>query len=716
MYNGTLEQRGTLGVLGEEAWFVTKFTAQEDPSLTSYLGLQGDHQRQKLADLFLRPTTWKDYCAQVSLDNCQTPNSVAQRAPETPEEETRMFVEGLYTGHFRKTAENDCDQYPHNCTGHIGDYPCGWTSYLESQTFHLNIPLRSSGSEPNSRGYTSQQLADMWRAANATRSHLLMYWWRPESLYQEFAGSDAEFQRVLLPPPSQQCARARLTPRERCAAEEAERVGSPDAACDESPIQLEKLMSTGLYRSTYDENIPDAIRNPAYEVLKAFRLNELQLGELFEYRREKKSMREAVCVWAGENIEHIKTFLPPTYPRKLQVQEFVGVATASLIMASLALLSVLLVAILVFLSRHKRSIQVAQIEFLWLLLTGLFLVVAGAIVQAVGASSVTCLLVPWLVNLGYTMELIPLIVKVAAINRLNSAARKFRRVTLTRKSLFRAVGGISLIVVVYLMLWTTLDPPDREAEYSLTRQRTEMNETVVNVRYYCNSFASAWKYGALAWHVLMLVSATVLAFQTRRVQKLFNECHTLAVMIYSHGVFVILRSICCLLAGYVSYGVVRLLLSLIFSTDAILTLLIYFCPKLFLDKDNEPDHRVSWVEQAGATIPTMPDRRASWVPQVRSSMPSAIPDRRASWAPQVRASMPTIPRHGREVKFSPECIPEDVECSDRSKPFRTPDTVEASPQHNSSEEKEEELSSTEPSRSSSESQSSYKLEVTSLWI
>jgi hypothetical protein len=32
----------TLGVLGQEGWFLPKFTAQQDPSLLSYLGLQGE--------------------------------------------------------------------------------------------------------------------------------------------------------------------------------------------------------------------------------------------------------------------------------------------------------------------------------------------------------------------------------------------------------------------------------------------------------------------------------------------------------------------------------------------------------------------------------------------------------------------------------------------------------------------------------------------------
>ena len=125
IHEGILEQPRPMGILGLESWFVTKFSAINDTTLTSYLGLQGEENRRKMAETFLTPTTWKDYCDQVSSNNCTEPNEVAQRAPMDESEFDRMFVDGLYTGHFRKTDEHDCDLNPRNCTGHVADYPCG---------------------------------------------------------------------------------------------------------------------------------------------------------------------------------------------------------------------------------------------------------------------------------------------------------------------------------------------------------------------------------------------------------------------------------------------------------------------------------------------------------------------------------------------------------------------------------------------------------------
>lgn len=105
-----------LGVLAKESWFVTSFTAQKEATVVSYHGLVGEENRQKLAELFKRPTTWKDYCDLVSTSNCSIPDEIALRYPDE-EESIKMFSNGLYTGHFRYTEANNCTKWPTNCTG-----------------------------------------------------------------------------------------------------------------------------------------------------------------------------------------------------------------------------------------------------------------------------------------------------------------------------------------------------------------------------------------------------------------------------------------------------------------------------------------------------------------------------------------------------------------------------------------------------------------------
>jgi hypothetical protein len=56
------------GQVGEISWYIPYTTARRFPAFTSYQGLVG--QRQLLAQIFRRPTTWREYCYEVSLNLC----------------------------------------------------------------------------------------------------------------------------------------------------------------------------------------------------------------------------------------------------------------------------------------------------------------------------------------------------------------------------------------------------------------------------------------------------------------------------------------------------------------------------------------------------------------------------------------------------------------------------------------------------------------------
>ena len=679
-----LDPPQALGVLGQESWFVTKFTALEDPTLTTYLGMQGEDNRRKLAETFLRPTTWQEYCEQVSLDQCGTDDGVAHRAPKDETEYDRMFVEGLYTGHFRATDSNDCDKNPINCTGHIADFPCGWSSIVESQAYHLNMALESSGKEPGSKGYSHSQLKEMWYAANATKSNLLMYYWTPDPLYDTFVGTDAELQKVVLPPPTAECFEYRSAVVDRCSENKEDRIGDPRGVCDDPPSQLNKLITRSTYDSIYDPSIPEAIRSPAYDVFRLFRLNQLQLSEIFDaWLDNRDNPREAVCEWVNSHMDVVEQFIPVSYPRVLKdSKEEVKILGWSAVAAGcFATLLVVWTSGMVLRYRKKKSLVYAQIEFLGLLLAGSFgtyywplrfwstaldllirtkirvmIIVSpvisgiatGAIVTALPPTDVSCGISAWLINAGYTLELVPLIVKTAAVNKLVSAAHRLRRVQLTRTSLFGAVAMISALVLAFLTAWTILDAPGREAEYELTEnvipnamfgnlvpeigtcgngtrgngfcddgtccsgwgwcgdteehcredaRRYEITgDTVVNVRHYCDSESQAWQFAAVGWNTLLLLCASVLAYQSRTTRSEFNESQTLAFMIYSHLIFVILRLSTFALSGSLKESILENIRSLIFSADTITTIVIYFVPKFLADEQQES----SWMQAISA--------------------------------------------------------------------------------------------------------------------
>ena len=136
-------------------------------------GQNGEEVRFKLANTFKRPMTWSEYCILVSPNNCTRDDGVASRAPMN-EEVGKYFMDGLYTGHFRSTEKNNCTANPTACTGHIADVNCVWGTYAVPQAYHLGIPVSSDGDLLYNGGYGYSSLLEIYSAANATRSNILM--------------------------------------------------------------------------------------------------------------------------------------------------------------------------------------------------------------------------------------------------------------------------------------------------------------------------------------------------------------------------------------------------------------------------------------------------------------------------------------------------------------------------------------------------------------
>ena len=617
LHRGLVEPPLGLGVLGQEALFIPKYTAEANPSLINYLALQGQDHRQELADMFLRPTSWQDYCQEVSLNNCTTPDSVAQRPPQgendREDERNRYFHPQDYTGYFRATDKNNCTSNPDTCTGHVADFPCGWSSYVLPYLYHLDIALEGDGEEPNSKGYSYNQLQDIWRAANATRSHVMMTWWSPEPLFQAFLGTDAEFVKVQFPYPTQECVENRVDREDRCAPDLETRVGSPKGACDESPTPLMKMIATSIY-DVMEEAMTlsghsEATKSPGLDVLKSFKITELQLAEIFQLWNDGEGMdpRAAVCTWAAEHVDYLQSFVPHTYPRQVDG----GIRNDALLYSALILGGIVTFIVLgtsawVYQRRKSRVVAMARVDFLFLLLGGSFTIAIGAIVVAAPATNASCVAEIWLIGIGYTLgmecntkqtpssydnlltlslprslfppsfykELVPLIVKVAAINKLMFESQRMRRIKLTKKKLFVPVFAIFTVVSAFLIAWTILDPPQKQSEYELTDDANEAGYTIVTSRYYCKSNSNVWNMVAVGWNVLFLFCATVLAIQMSRIphQQQVSEARTLAFLIYSHTGFVVLRVITYFLSSEVNEWTLARCRSLIFSIDTLATI------------------------------------------------------------------------------------------------------------------------------------------------
>jgi len=453
-------------------------------------------------------------------------------------------------------------------------------------------------------------MTEAWLAANATDNNIIMNWWSPTSLKQIFQGTNYEFVEVILPTPTQECTNHRIEYDAFCPGfgkfnndneedimtalnnDTADQFlyGDPRGACDVPPQLFQKFVLKGLYNLTHFDaasgtEIPEAIRSPAYEVLNSFTMTEAQLLDLFDYWNTYETPRDAVCHWVVDNLDtYMNTFIPSTYPRTLQESVIGPLMYFSLALGGLVALLVLVTASIVYKFRDSLVLKFAQLEFLFLLLVGALMLAAAAIVEASPPTNATCVANIWLVNVGYTLELVPLIVKVAALNSLYQAATRMRRVTLHRSRLFGTVAIISALVILFLALWTGFDWPQVAAEYQVTDTTTDYGETIVEKLNYCRSEYMFWYYVSVGWNVVLLFAATVLAVQTRSLKQAFNESQTLGILIYSHLVFVVLRIVTFFLP--IQEGLLLQCRSIIYSVDTLATLIIYFLPK-FLAKNED---------------------------------------------------------------------------------------------------------------------------------
>ncbi|CAB9522416.1 Receptor-type guanylate cyclase gcy [Seminavis robusta] len=593
-----MEQVRDLGALGENALFVPQFAAEQDNSLVSWLGLQ--HDRQKMAETFPTPTNWNDYCQFVSPTQCQEPDETAQRPPQSADEEIMYFHQPShgrdFTGYFRITEQNNCTRYPHNCTGHVATYPCGWASYVTQQFHHLDIPLQSTGPTPN-RGYSYAQLTQLWAAANATRTPVMMLWWSPEPVFEAYVDTAAAFTRVLLPHPTQECLDARIDYRTHCNADLAwnETVGDPAGACDTFPQVLQKGMGTALRDISIGVDIPVAFHNPAYQVVTKYKLSNVQMGKIFEYWLARTTdkwhydQRDAVCQFVVENLDWLLALVPESYPRV--VHERHGDAQKSLSKAALAMAVMAVVLcvgalVLTCLKRATKVMYYLQMEFFGLMCMGMLLVSVAALIQTLDPSNLSCAVYPWLVNLGFLFQLVPLVYRMAKIQRLATSGRKMQRVRLLRKDLLLVVGGFGAFVVAFLLAWSIVDTPREVFQYSLSTVQTEQGETIVDAFDYCGSDSDVWYLVAVLWPALLAVPGCILAVLATQIKEDMNDTKPMAILIYMHFFFLLLWAFIVGSDTFKSEAMKKQ--SLILSIDTILAAALYVYPK-FLDSGENLD-------------------------------------------------------------------------------------------------------------------------------
>ena len=552
--------------------------------MISFFGLKGEANREKLANTFNTPTSWGDYCAEVSLTNCTSEDNVAKRSPSDESEAASYFGKDLYTGYFRQLEKNNCTIHPETCNGHFVNGLCTWTTYGESQMHWNDIALQSDGPlEPNS-GYTWFHMLEIWDAANATQSDVMMWWWSPDVYKEAFAGTPAEFQRVTFPSPSNECIRYRHTNLDephRCSIDPEIRIGEGIGSCDYQPFSVVKLLSKGLQTMVESEE-DELLRSPSFQLLKAIQIPTSTMNALFADWKEiddgEYGPREAVCRLVYDNLDSLERHIPYGFPRTVIETENFGVTrTVALITCSIALVCVMTTAVLTMKWRTSMILKLAHVDILLWVISGATLVVIGAFATAIKISNATCILSKWFTVLGYVIELIPIIIKVGTINKLVREAQRLRPMDINPKHLDSILICTILLATVYLTLCTILDPM-KMMQVPIINPANDF-EVIIGVK--CSSSSHIFNLTDYMIQGLILVIATVLTFQSRDVFAEFNEGQGLTLMVYSHFVFLVLRIIVNRLAATdtISSSTFQNVSSILQSLDIIFAISFYFGQK-----------------------------------------------------------------------------------------------------------------------------------------
>jgi len=173
--------------------------------------------------------------------------------------------------------------------------------------------------------------------------------------------------------------------------------------------------------------------------------------------------RKAVCEWVIEHEKDLRSFIPLGYPKTLAGEDSYEkpLLSVALGIAAVSVFYSFVTTVIVYWYRSVKVFVYAQVPFVLMVLVGMLLVGIGSILIALEPQDGICVSQKWFVAVGYTLGLVPLLVKIAAINRLVTAAKRMKRTRIDMRSLFWTVAGVVFVVIIYLIVWTLKDPARR---------------------------------------------------------------------------------------------------------------------------------------------------------------------------------------------------------------------------------------------------------------
>lgn len=270
-------------------------------------------------------------------------------------------------------------------------------------------------------------------------------------------------------------------------------------------------------------------------------------------------------------------------------------------------------------------------------------------------TKVSCNAQIWLVMLGSTIELVPVLVKTSAIHRLINAAKSQRRVNVSRRSMFLTVAAVIGGVLVFLSILTAVDNLE-PTEYVVLNPIAETSpEPNVTKHVWCYGVDAGFLFAYYAWLILMLIFAVVLSVQTRSVMSQLNESTSLAMLVYSHVAFLTIRVIFAYFrftrSTNVRESIMANVAGMLVCLDTLSSMSIYVFPKIYASIKQPENYQEKTIRERISSLRNIDEEDDLQILLCTSNMGNAEPtiESMKAWIPPGGLYSSVTPLDDRET-------------------------------------------------------------------
>jgi len=192
--------------------------------------------------------------------------------------------------------------------------------------------------------------------------------------------------------------------------------------------------------------------------------------------------------------------------------------------------------------RHSPQVQVAQPFFLFFVLLGCLISTSTILPMAqenLDSSNIddndsihtACMAIPWLYSVGFSITFGSLFAKIRRIYVLFRAAVDMRRIRISIPETVGMIGGVLLLDVTVLTVWTLVDP----LQWQRNILTTDKYQNPLTSEGYCTSHHWMIFAGIIAsLHLSLLGFASWLCYKARDIPSKFNEGKMVAIAMFSN--------------------------------------------------------------------------------------------------------------------------------------------------------------------------------------